>query len=284
MKYTIADFGANFPDDDSCLDHVFKSKHSGLKGYHKIPGRPAYANKAGHQIYPLVGTIFERSTTPLKLWFFAIYLFSQSKHGVTAMELKRQLGVTYKCAWRMCARIRSLMEEKTPQFSGTVECDEAYVGGKRRLAVGRSLRNKTPVFGMVERGGLVHAETVETCAAKNLLPIIGGKVKRGTRIITDEFRSYSRVRKMPYKKYRHKTVKHGAWEYVRVEGRAKIHTNTIEGFWSGLKREVHGVHHHVSRKHLQAYVNEVTFRYNHRKDGPLFPILLRRLSRPCRGV
>lgn len=276
MKYTIEDFNLNFPDDDSCLEHVWKSKHSRLRGYHRIPGRMGYANRTGRQIYPLKGTIFERSTTPLRLWFFAIYLFSQSKHGVTAMELKRQIGVTYKCAWRMCARIRTLMQEDSPvTLSGMIECDEAYVGGRRRLAVrGRNAANKTPVFGMVERGGRVHAEAVSNCSSDSLIPIIRKHVPKRSRIMTDEWKAYSLLRY--YKKYTHKTVKHSAWEYVRVEGRTKIHTNTIEGFWSGLKKQV-SVHHFVSRKHLQSYVDEVVFRYNHRKDGPLFPILLRRV-------
>lgn len=276
MKYTIEQFKTDFPDDDACLDFLFKKNYPKITGYYRIRGRKAYANAAGHHISPLSGTMFHKSSTNLWKWFFALYLFSQSKHGVSAAELQRNLGVTYKCAWRICHKIRELMAEPERRLSGTVECDEAYIGGKRRLAVQHAFANKTPVFGMVSRKGYVIAQPVPDRKGDTLLPIIKRSVKRHTRLITDDFSSYGYVETIKHRKYRHKTVNHSAKEYVRVEGRTKIHTNTIEGFWSGLKRQINGCHHSVSPQHLSKYVNEVTFRYNHRHEL-IFPLLLERV-------
>lgn len=273
VKYTITQFNIDFPDEATCLEYIFKKRYPRAKGYYRITTRPVYVNQTGHQINPLAGTIFRKSSTPLRLWFFAIYLFSQSRHGVSAAELQRQIGVTYKTAWRMCHLIRGLMKDGNLTLSGTVECDEAYIGGKRRLAVRRTDRNKTPVFGIVQRGGKVHAEPVNGTGEYDLYPIIHKRVKNNTRVITDGYTTYQVLKHS--KRYRHKSVNHSKWEYVRVEGRTKIHTNTIEGFWSHLKRGINGTHHSVSKQHLASYVNESAFRYNHRGEL-LFPILLDR--------
>jgi len=131
MKYNIKQFREEFPNDDVCLDYIFKAKHPDFVGkYYRVKGRSCYANVAGEHLYPLVGTIFEKSSTPLTLWFHAIYLFSASKYGVSAKELERQLGVTYKCAWRIARQIRSLMSDGSDKLTGEVEVDESYVGGK----------------------------------------------------------------------------------------------------------------------------------------------------------
>lgn len=131
MKYTIKNFQKDFPNDDVCLDYIFKQKYPDTKQYYKVKGRKCYANPAGEQIHPLAGTIFEKSSTSLTNWFYAVYLFSQSKNGVSAKELERQLGVTYKCAWRIAKKIRELMSGDGDPLTGTVEVDETYVGGRK---------------------------------------------------------------------------------------------------------------------------------------------------------
>ncbi|HEY0221071.1 MAG TPA: IS1595 family transposase [Candidatus Paceibacterota bacterium] len=271
MKYTIKDFARDFGTDDQCLEYVFKKRFK-VRGFYRIKNRLAYGNSKGKQIYPLKGTIFERSSTPLSLWFYAIYLFSQSRHGVSAMELQRQLGVTYKCAFRIGHKIRSLMKEKEPaKFTGIVECDEAYVGGKRRLAVrGRSSKNKTPVFGIVQRGGKVHAEAMDNIQSETLIRILKKRVNKGSKIITDGFSAYKPLK---WEGFKHKSVNHSKWEYVRQEGKLSINTNTIEGFWGQLKRQFNGTHYFVSRQHLSKYLDEVVFRYNHQGEQLFSSIL-----------
>lgn len=258
-----------FPDEDACLLHLFFLKHPDLAGsgeWYRIRTRKCFSDARGRQAFPLSGTIFEKSSTSLWKWFYAIYLFSQSSHGVSAAELQRQLGVTYKCAWRIGTSIRSLMKDKGTLLSGTVECDEAYIGGKHRLAVRSKLDNKTPVFGMVSRKGKIIARPVPDRKTYTLLPIIKASVTRGSRIITDDFAPYKGILGIRYRKYRHKSVNHSKWEYVCAEGRTKIHTNTIEGFWSMLKRQINGTHHFVSPQHLSKYVDEAVWRYNHRGE------------------
>lgn len=190
QKYTINNFNEEFPTDDKCLEYIFRQRFPSLRNYKKITGRPVYQNPLGFQISPRVGTAFYYSSTSLRLWFYAIYLFSQSKNGVSAMELKRQLGTGYNTAWTMGNKIRNFIRQEVPKLKGVVECDEAYVGGKRRLDVRRSSHNKTPVFGIVERGGKVYAIVVENTTRKTLHSIIKKVVKKGSTVITDSLVSY----------------------------------------------------------------------------------------------
>ena len=272
MKYTIKDFQKDFSDDDICLDYLFAQRFGHLEDfnkYYRVKKRKCYAHsETGEQIHPLAGTIFHKSRTLLTNWFYAIFLFSQSKNGVSAKELQRHLGVTYKCAWRMAKQIRELMQENPTMFTGTVEADETYVGGKgKNNKRGRGAENKTAVFGVVEREGSVVAKAVEDCKASTVMPLIRQNVVIGADLMTDEFRSYGKAGL----EYNHQTVKHGAKEFARGD----VHTNTIEGFWSQLKRSIDGTFHFVSPKYLQTYVNEFAFRYNHRdSDAHIFDLLL----------
>jgi len=265
--YSIKEFRREFPDERACLDYILKKKYPQGK-YYFVEGRKCYADAQGNHIHPVKGTIFEHSSTPLTLWFYAIYLFSTSRNGEAARELQRQLGVTLKTAWRMGKQIRSLMNEGGDLLTGTVEVDETYIGGKTR---GRDKRldNKTPVLGMVQRGGQVRAYKVRNTRANILLGKIRKNVSRGSRIMSDELWAYHRTWGMGYSHY---SVNHSAKEYVR----GSAHTNTIEGFWSQLKRSIDGTHHAVSAKHLQTYVNEFAFRYNHRAL-PIFEALVARI-------
>lgn len=280
MKYTITDFRKQFPDDNACLDFLLDSRFGGKDSdcpkCHKkanwshVEGRKSYAcSWCGKQISPTADTVFHKSETPLTLWFHAAFLMSQSKNGVAAKEIERQVGVTYKTAWRMMHQIRKLMEQAPSMMNGTVEVDETYVGGKRKGKRGRGAAGKTPVFGISSRDtGEVFAKAVSDTKASTLMPLIRSSVKIGSNVMTDEYVSY---RKSKQNGYKHKTVAHGAGEYVR----GNVYTNNIEGFWSQLKRSIDGTHHAVSPKHLQKYVDEHVFRWN-RRNAPvhLFSLLL----------
>jgi transposase-like protein len=198
-----------------------------------------------------------------------------SKNGVAAREIERQTGVTYKTAWRMMHQIRKLMRPDTStKLGGTVEIDDTYYGGKKEGKRGRGAKGKSKVFGMVEREGEVKAEVVENLKAKTVMPIIQENVEKNSQIYSDELSSYALVTKHDFT---HDVVKHAIKEYVR----GNVHTNSIEGFWSQLKRSIDGTHHWVSPQHLQAYVNEFAWRYSHRKtEASLFDFLLSRAVLP----
>lgn len=270
MKFTIREFKALFPDDKTCLNFLYKTRYPRgadcRKCQHKACFYPIERRKAyvcswcGSQISPTAGTIFHKSPTPLTFWFHAMFLMSQSKNGVAAKELQRHLGVTYKCAWRIASQIRKLMTQDTEPLSGIVEADETYIGGKREGKRGRGAAGKTPVFGVVKRGGGIKTKIVENVKAETLMPLIEEMVEPGSLIATDESGSYNKVDSLFYT---HGTVRHAAGQYAD----GPIHTNTIEGFWSQFKRSVHGTYHKVSPKHLQAYLDEFSYRYAHRFES-----------------
>jgi transposase-like protein len=276
-KYTKAQFDAEYPDDGACLDAIMEMRYGGKNikcphchkpsNFSRITKRRAYACQwCGDHIYPCVGTVFEKSRTPLTKWFYAMYLFTSSRHGVPARELERQLGVTYKCAWRIAHELRKLMASADYQgpLGGPgkhLEADETLIGGKARgRGTGAGARaNKTVVAGIVERDGYVRAGPVPDETAATLEGGIKRNVRPGSLISTDEHTSYRQLRRAGYL---HRTVKHSAGQYVRGE----VHTNTIEGYWSRLKNSIKGTHVHVSEKHLWKYVSEFSYRYNMRKQ------------------
>ena len=213
----------------------------------------------------MAGTPFARSSTPLQKWFYAMYLFTTSRHGVSGKELQRQLGVTYKTAWRMGHKIRKYMGrvDGDPPLSGHIETDETYVGGKPRKHGKRGEFKyrtiKTTVFGMIERDGDVITRVVPNARRKTLIPHIVANVEKGSTVSTDEWHPY---KALPSQGYKHLIVKHKIREYVNGEA----HTNTLDGFWSILKRSIQGTHVHVSRKHMSKYLVEFEYRYNMRKS------------------
>ena len=273
MAWTVQNFFKSFPDDDTCLDHLFKirfgakpacAKCGEIGKFHRLKKMPAYTCNCGHHIHPMQGTPFALSRTPLQKWFYAMFMFTTTRHGVAAKELQRQLGVTYKTAWRMGHELRKYMAKTDGEWplGGTVEVDETYVGGKVK-GKGRGYRgNKAVVFGMLERDGDVMTKVVPNVRKKTLQPIIKENVESGSTIHTDELKSYGGLSKAGYE---HETVNHGAGEYVDGES----HVNGIEGFWARLKLSIRGTHVHVSRKHLEKYVKEFEFRYNLRKTPEL---------------
>lgn len=275
MKFTIKQFNERFSDDTTCLDYLFEQAYGDMPAcphcgvitpsYYRVRSRKCYECKdCGNQIHPLAGTIFHKSSTPLKDWFYVIFLFSVAKNGVSAKEIERHLGVTYKTAWRMAKQVRLLMLESRSPLSGVVETDETYIGGRQRG--GKGVRDKEVVFGLVERDGNVKAEHVRSAGARVLLPRIRDGVQIGTTIYSDQAQVYKTLHRIGYF---HDSVNHSIGEY----GRGIVHTNTIEGFWSQLKRSIDGTYHCVSAKYLQLYLNEFVYRYNHRQN-PVFPVLI----------
>lgn len=211
----------------------------------------------------------EKSATPLKLWFYAMYLMASTRCGISAKQLERELGVTYKTAWRIFKQIRSTLNDNNTTLEGSsVEVDETYIGGQRRGKRGRGAEGKTVAMGLAERQGRIITQVVPNVRAGSLLPIIKEKVLTRSIIYTDELPSYDRIPEMGYV---HRRVHHAAKVYVS----GAAHTNTIEGFWSLVKRGISGVNHAVSAKYLQNYLNEYAFRYNRRQqEEPMFEAFL----------
>ena len=280
-KYTIAQFNKQFPDDDACLEYLrnllyHKDIYCPIctkpTKHHRIRTKKVYGcDFCGHQISPTAGTIFEHSPTPLKLWFYAIFLMTATRCGISAKQIERETGVTYKTAWRMFRQIRTLLQEDIPALTGEVEVDETYVGGRRHGTRGRGAEGKTAVVGAVQRKGKVIARVIPDVKRHTLVPFMTRKVDRNAILYTDTFPSYDHMTRLGY---RHLRVEHQAKEYAR----GKVNTNSIEGFWSLLKRGIGGVYHSVSEKYLQSYINEYGFRYNHRKDEkPMFLTVLEKI-------
>ena len=290
--YSLVEFMRKYPDDGACLEELWCRRYSPdgkhaycpkceqervFHRYHTAQQRQSWScTGCGHKLHPTAGTIFHKSSTSLHLWFYAMYLMVSTRCGISAKQLERELGVTYKTAWRMANLIRhGLMTDDGEPLSGEVEADETYIGGRRRgTHSGRPMvgSHKTAVFGMVERKGRVVATTVASVKTSTVMPRIIERVIPASLIYTDEFAPYNALR---HAGYRHRRIHHAERVYVSGD----IHTNTIEGFWSLVKRGINGVYHAVSAKHLQGYLNEYAWRYNHRNRKAMFEALLLRATR-----
>jgi transposase len=285
LRYTVEDFNRQFPTDDACIEHLKEQRFPGGIAYctkcqqdqkhHRIHGRPVYAcDVCLDQISPMAGTIFEHSSTSLRLWYYSMYLMASTRCGISAKQIQRETGVTYKTAWRMFKQIRSLLSEPDMQLEGeAVEMDETYVGGKRRNGSrGRSKDgNKTCVVGAVERRGRVVALVANDATRKSLHGIAKERILPESTVFTDEWSAYEGLDAQGYV---HQRINHSAGVYVLGD----VHTNTIEGFWSLVKRGIGGVYHQVGRKYLQTYLDEYSFRYNRRDQGNLiFNAFLKRV-------
>ncbi len=292
MRYTIKDLHTDFPDDDACLkwlveylypDGITCKKCETVTKHYKVTGRKAYAcTQCGHHVHPTAGTIFHGSSTPLTLWFYAIYLMAANKAGTSAKQIERELGVTYKTAWRMMHQIRKMMDENEGTLSGEVEVDETYVHAnvfKRSTAIRMygptGARSGQIIFGMVERGGRVIVKHVPTAGVRVLMPLIQRHIAPGAIIYSDEHGSY---RSLHRRGYRHLTTVHSRHEHIHPVNE-RNHTQNIENFWSTWKPRVKGTFKHVSPKYIQVYVNEFAFRYNHRNSVSMFWSLMGRVDK-----
>ena len=292
QRYPLKKFQQQFPDDATCLewlcsylypDGIFCEKCKRVTKHHRIASRPSYScDYCGHHVHPTAGTIFHKSPTPLTTWFYAIYLMSATRCGISAKQIERETGVTYKTAWRMFKQIRSMLTDESGPLGGKnslgVEMDEMYYGGKRKGGTGRPMagdRKKTPVVGIVERKGKIKAIATDDLKGSTLLDMVHEYVLPKTTVFTDELPNYDGIAHMA-NGYEHRRIKHSAKVYVMGE----IHTNTIEGFWSLVKRGIGGVYHSVSKKYLQTCLNEYTFRYNRRFDTqPMFTSFLKQVRK-----
>lgn len=287
---TLRQFQDRFPTEDSCLDHLFQVRYGNdfscpgcdrPAKFSRVKGRRAYQCQwCAHQVYPTAGTPFDRTRTPLRDWFFVMFQFCSSRNGVAAKEVERQLGVTYKTAWRMCHQIREYMGQvdgcgPLGGPDGFVEIDETLIGGRvEGKGAGPNLQNKSIVMGMMERGGMLTTRVIPNVRRETLWPAIQEAIVVGTTIATDELRSYQSI---AVKGYRHVTVNHSKGQYASKRGGG---VQSVEGFWSQLKRGINGTHIHVSGKHLPKYLAEFEYRWNMR-DCPqmMLPRLMTAFAR-----
>ena len=278
-EFSVREFFARFPTDDACLDHIMAVRFGGTRfvctscgkesSHHKLAKRRTYVcASCGHHVNPTANTILHDTRTPLVSWFFAMYLFCTTRHGVSGKELQHQLGVTYKTAYRIGQQIRDLTM-KAQSFdallAGHVELDEAYVGGRRSGGKrGRGAPGKTIVMGLASRDGNMKAVVIPDVKKATLRDVVLQNVEAGSTVSTDELYSYNLL---TGDGYQHGVVKHGRKEYAHYDYRTDetYHVNTVEGFWRLFKASVRSTHIQISGKHMQRYLSEFTFRANHRQ-------------------
>lgn len=290
----INDLTKRFNTELKCIQFFEKLRWDGERACPHCGGAKTYVLK-GHGKYKCAycrklfsittGTYFENTKLPLRTWLISLYLILNHKKGVSSLQLASTIGCTQKSAWFVLHRLRAMLKDKTERIklSGIVEADEGYIGGldgnkhksKRRLApqpirpvefIKKKYTNdiKKMVVGAIERGGEVVAQYIDSDKTERVLQFIEKHVKVGSTLNTDEHYFY--FSKRINEKYNHKTIMHGNKEYVR----GGVHTNTIENYWSVVKRCIDGTYHQLSRKHLQAYLNEFSFRYNTRNQNNSF--------------
>lgn len=276
---SILEFQKEFSTDEKCRDYLEQQRWNGTPAcpfcgsinVHRFPnGKIFKCREKGcrNKFSVTVGTIYENTKIPLSKWFLATYILAVHSKGISSLQLATWLGVTQKTAWHLNHRIRVMLTDKAPELlEDIVEVDETYVGGKlknihaKKKEALKGRDNKTMVFGAIQRGGKVRTKVIPETNLENVTEAIEGFVKLNSTMVSDEHHAYNKVGK----KYNHKKVNHRDKEYVRKED-ILVHTNNIEGYWNILKKQIDGIHHSVSPKHLQRYCNESAFRFNHRES------------------
>lgn len=274
---TLADFLGYFQDESVCRAHFEATRfgngdycpHCGHTHINRFADGKRYRCASCKQDFTIkTGTVFGESKLPIRKWYIAIYLLSHTSKGISSVQLAKHVGVTQKTAWFMAHRIREAHQQNKGQLSGTIEADETFIGGlsknmhkkQRKLAItGTGGANKTPIFGMKSRDGEVRAKVVESVGMSELHKELKSNVAEGATLYTDKWVAYRGLTMQ----FKHSTVDHAAKEYVNGD----CHTNGIESFWALFKRGYHGVYHQMSRKHMQRYVNEFSFRFNRRTEA-----------------
>jgi len=286
-KFTINQFRAMYPNDDACLDKIFKLRFTNLlcpkcendKPFTRVKGRRSYQCPCcGFQIYPTKDTIFEKTTTPLTQWFYAIFLQTTTRNGVSAKELERLMNICYTTALRINHQIKKLMGKNKPKWvSGLVQIDEVYLGQslvnmshKQRAKIKQEdlthFDNKTGVMGFVSDGNGIKFEVMT--GGKSFKQRVKDNVSRDSIIVTDNHSGYEGLN-LHYKQ--HEVVNHSIREFKKGE----FHTNSVESAWALLRRTIYGTHVHVSPQYLQLYVDEVAFRLmNKDKQDTMFESIL----------
>jgi len=292
------EFMREFPDDAACLEHLWRTRYSPdgdhaecpkceqerlFKRYATKQGRQSWTcTGCGHHVHPTAGTIFHKSSTSLHLWFYAVYLMSSTRCGISAKQLERELGVTYRTAWRMMNRIRNkLMADNAGPLFGDVEVDETSVHGKPRgprmtYSEAAAWRESKPkVLGMVERGGRVRLRVIASRRGPGLSREVRANVDPSSILFTDDWQAYKQLRR---EYLDHRIINHSAGLYVD----GSTHTNTIEGFFGNLKTGMRGTYKHVSHRWLQSYLDEYAWRYSERHNPtPMFDTLIQKAAEPC---
>lgn len=296
-KFNLGLLLKKYRDDEACLEHIKEIKYpqgvlcekcQKITHFTKIKNRPVYQCSCGFQISPLAGTIFEKTTTPLQYWFYAIFIMSVTRSGVSAKQLQRELGVTYKTAWRIFKQIRILManaNNNSGLLDGTVEVDETFIGGKgmnrkfkpnfneipKEVVMGIVQRNEQGKNGTDKGGEKAYLKHIPNTGKWTLLKQIKDHVDSKARVITDEYYGYTQLK---YHGYSHDFVKHKDTYVV-----GDIYTQNVENLWSILKRGIYGVYRVVSKKYLQAYIDEYSWRYNNRNyQDKMFDRLLNEIA------
>jgi transposase-like protein len=272
--HSILEVQEAFRERDSCLEYLEEARWEGnvispfdrTSKVYRCKRHRFYCKNTGKYFNALTGTFLENTKVSLTKWMIAVWLLSSCKKGISSYQLARTLGVTQKTAWFMLHRLRVCCADTETVLDGEVEMDETFVGGKNKnrhrdkkipKSCGRAHIDKTPVLGMVQRGGKLVAQVIPDTSQRSITPIVLQRVNRSATVYTDEWQGYDKVDKLYHREF----VDHGRKQYANGD----VTTNRIEGFWGIFKRGIIGVYQMASRKHLQRYVDEFVWRYNTRE-------------------